>query len=62
MKSKYKCPLCGSELELLKGEATNPENGYCVECRNPKCGMADWGHGKNEDEAFKIFNMKCGKA
>ena len=58
--SNFKCPKCNIELLVTMGSAVNVNDGITISCNNMECKMADWGHGKNEKEAFEIFRQKCG--
>jgi hypothetical protein len=58
--TEYKCPVCTGLLISTPGHAIDPKDGITMECTNKECGMADWAHGKNEKEAFEIFQQKCG--
>jgi len=61
MKSETnKCPLCNTAVEVANGTKMNPLDGITVGCNNPECLMADTGHGRNEEQAFKVFQQKCG--
>lgn len=60
--STYKCPLCQQPLKIQRGHSIDPLDGITIFCDNKECGMKDWGHGKNEKEAFEVYNQKCGKA
>lgn len=60
-KSQFKCPLCNKDLQLEKGHAVNRNDGITIFCIAADCCMEDWGHGKNEKEAFEVFKQKCGK-
>jgi len=62
MKLDTKCPVCSKELESINGTQLNPNDGITVYCPNIKCGMADWGHGKDTKSATIIFIQKCGKS
>jgi len=57
----YKCPLCSGTIFSIPGNQVNPFDGVSVWCRNKVCTMADWGHGKNERDAFECFEQKLGK-
>lgn len=58
--TEFKCPVCNGLLTSTLGDGHNPNNGVTISCINMNCGMADWGHGKNDKEAFDIFKQKCG--
>jgi len=58
--TEYKCPICYGFLTSTPGHAIDPRDGITLSCREPKCGMADWAHAKNEKDAFEIFKQKCG--
>ena len=62
MKTNIECPCCKEKLESLIGDQLHPgsdKHGVTVYCSNRGCGMADWGHGKNEKEACEVFFDKC---
>jgi hypothetical protein len=55
------CPSCKTaSLVAIPGCQLDVTNGVTVYCANKGCSMADWGHGKKEDEALKVFLQKCG--
>jgi len=58
--TEYKCPVCSGFLTSTPGTQLDANDGVTLSCREPKCGMADWAHGKNDKEAFVIFQQKCG--
>ena len=61
LSSEYKCLVCGGELRCQDGTALDVNDGVTVYCRNLRCPMGDWGHGKNEKEAYGIYKEKCEK-
>ncbi len=61
MNEIYNCPICGNVVRSIPGTQLDPKDGITVYCANKSCSMADWGHGKNEKDAFEIFIQKCGK-
>lgn len=62
MANNMNCPICKQPMRFQKGTQMNPNDGVTADCVNMSCGMADWGHGKDEKAAFEIFSQKCGKA
>jgi hypothetical protein len=60
MKSElYKCPICKLPLDWERGHRIDPTDGITLYCPNKECGMSDWGHGRNEKDAFEVFQNKC---
>jgi hypothetical protein len=55
------CPVCKEETRSVRGHKINPDDGVTLWCPNVNCGMADWGHGKDENAAYEIFKQKCEK-
>lgn len=56
------CSVCGGPLKACAGTQLNVKDGVTVYCPNTACGMADWGHGKNEKEALEVYKQKCDKS
>lgn len=62
-KTEYLCPLCNSNMIIMKGDQVNPNNGITIRCISDRCPCNEnvEGHSNNEKNAYEVACIKYKK-